>query len=102
MKYEIHSNIRYHHLVDLHGASFWWTMNLAEILETTSYSPSEFTRQGLDILDIWFDSGISWFAVLGRERAPADLYLEGLDQFSGWFYSSLLTSIALTGDAPYK
>ena len=98
----MYSNIRYQHLVDSHGASFWWTMNLAEILETTSYSPSEFTRQGLDILDIWFDSGISWFAVLGRERAPADLYLEGLDQFSGWFYSSLLTSIALTGNAPYK
>jgi len=93
---------RYQHLVDKHGASFWWTMDLAEILETTSYSPSEHTRQGLDILDIWFDSGISWFAVLGNERAPAHLYLEGLDQFSGWFYSSLLTSIALNGNAPYK
>ena len=93
---------RYQHLVDKHGASFWWTMDLAEILETTSYSPSEHTRQGLDILDIWFDSGISWFAVLGNERAPANLYLEGLDQFSGWFYSSLLTSIALNGNAPYK
>ena len=93
---------RYQHLVDKHGASFWWTMDLTEILETTSYSPSEHTRQGLDILDIWFDSGISWFAVLGNERAPAHLYLEGLDQFSGWFYSSLLTSIALNGNAPYK
>ena len=59
-------------------------------------------REGLDILDIWFDSGISWLAVLGRDRHPAHLYLEGLDQFSGWFYSSLLTSVALTGQAPYS
>ena len=57
------------------------------------------TREGLDIMDIWLDSGLSWSAVL---PAQADLYLEGLDQFSGWFYSSLLTSVALQGEAPYK
>ena len=54
-----------------------------------------------DIMDIWFDSGVSWKAVL-PEGKQADLYLEGIDQFGGWFQSSLLTSVAATGRAPYK
>lgn len=60
--------------------------------------PSSF--QGMDILDIWFDSGSSWYSVLGN--SSANLYLEGVDQFNGWFQSSLLTSVAVTGKAPYK
>jgi len=52
-------------------------------------------------MDIWFDSGISWNSVL-PEGKRADVYLEGIDQFGGWFQSSLLTSVALTGGAPYK
>lgn len=52
-------------------------------------------------MDIWFDSGISWSSVLPGEQI-ADLYLEGVDQFTGWFQSSLLTSTALKDDAPYK
>ena len=52
-----------------------------------------------DIFDIWLDSGISWHILDDR---IADLYLEGQDQFTGWFQSSLLTSIALRGTAPYK
>ena len=69
-------------------------------------------REGLDIMDIWLDSGLSWSCVLGQDSTvtddqmsdvpKADLYIEGLDQFSGWFYTSLLTSLALTGEAPYK
>ena len=67
-------------------------------------------REGLDIMDIWLDSGLSWSCVLGQDGhddqvSPvprADLYIEGLDQFSGWFYTSLLTSVALTGEAPYN
>ena len=67
-------------------------------------------REGLDIMDIWLDSGLSWSCVLGQDAhddqvSPvprADLYIEGLDQFSGWFYTSLLTSVALTGEAPYN
>lgn len=58
-----------------------------------------------DILDVWFDSGVSHFTVLnqrGELTAPADLYLEGSDQHRGWFQSSLLTSLATNGEAPYK
>lgn len=54
-----------------------------------------------DILDIWFDSGISWMTVLNPPKI-ADLYLEGVDQFTGWFQSSLMTSVALRERAPFK
>ncbi len=62
-------------------------------------------RKEMDILDVWFDSGISWNAVLvgNPELAfPADLYIEGGDQHRGWFHSSLLCSVALKDEAPYK
>ena len=59
-----------------------------------------------DILDVWFDSGITWNAVIPKSddgtKKVADLYLEGLDQFSGWFYSSLLTSIGAQDTPAYK
>jgi len=62
-------------------------------------------RKEMDILDVWFDSGISWNAVLvGNEELafPADLYIEGADQHRGWFHSSLLCSVAVKDEAPYK
>ena len=62
-------------------------------------------RKETDILDVWFDSGVSWAAVLDPDPAlglPADLYLEGSDQHRGWFHSSLLTSVGTRGQAPYK
>lgn len=62
-------------------------------------------RKGEDTMDVWFDSGSSWAGVLGSRaglQAPADLYLEGSDQHRGWFQSSLLTSVAVTGSAPFK
>lgn len=62
-------------------------------------------RKETDILDVWFDSGVSHAAVLERReelRSPADLYLEGSDQHRGWFQSSLLTSVGTRGRAPYK
>jgi len=65
---------------------------------------SEF-RKETDILDVWFESGASWHAVLETNPElswPADLYTEGGDQHRGWFHSSLLTSVALKGAAPYK
>lgn len=62
-------------------------------------------RKEMDILDVWFESGASWHAVLEQEpelRFPADLYTEGGDQHRGWFHSSLLNSVALRGVAPYR
>ena len=61
--------------------------------------------QDMDILDVWFDSGVSHRCVLDERdelRRPADMYLEGSDQHRGWFQSSLLTSVAMHGEAPYR
>ncbi|KFB47061.1 AGAP003156-PA-like protein [Anopheles sinensis] len=84
---------------------FWWTVPVEklvpkEMLQQLNTSHDQLEK-GHDILDIWFDSGTSWLTVLGKERV-ADLYLEGVDQFTGWFQSSLLTSIAARDRAPYK
>jgi isoleucyl-tRNA synthetase len=65
---------------------------------------SDFRREQ-DILDVWWDSGVSWAAVAERNPAlgvPVDLYLEGSDQHRGWFHSALLTSVAIRGQAPYR
>jgi isoleucyl-tRNA synthetase len=62
-------------------------------------------RREQDILDVWWDSGVSWAAVAERDPnlgAPVDLYLEGSDQHRGWFHSALLTSVAIRGQAPYR
>ena len=62
-------------------------------------------RKEMDILDVWFESGTSWHAVLDTDpelRWPADLYIEGADQHRGWFHSSLLCSVAINNGAPYK
>ncbi|MBK9515823.1 MAG: isoleucine--tRNA ligase [Anaeromyxobacter sp.] len=62
-------------------------------------------RREQDILDVWWDSGVSWAAVAERDPgmgAPVDLYLEGSDQHRGWFHSSLLTGVAIRGQAPYR
>ncbi|MGM9994365.1 MAG: isoleucine--tRNA ligase [Candidatus Avigastranaerophilus sp.] len=64
-------------------------------------------RKEKDIMDVWFDSGVSWRAVVDKRSdelgsTPVDMYLEGSDQHRGWFQSSLLTSVATTGTAPYK
>ena len=62
-------------------------------------------RREQDILDVWWDSGVSWAAVAARDEnaeVPVSLYLEGSDQHRGWFHSSLLTSMAIRGDAPYR
>ncbi|KAK3909408.1 Isoleucine--tRNA ligase, mitochondrial [Frankliniella fusca] len=91
-------------LIDKNGTDFWWTLPIQEILpphlaSEMNIDVSEVDRSH-DILDIWFDSGLSWSAVLGGRTA--DLYLEGNDQLTGWFQSSLLTSTALCGKAPFK
>jgi isoleucyl-tRNA synthetase len=62
-------------------------------------------RRGGDILDVWWDSGVSWAAVAAKEPSlgvPVDLYLEGSDQHRGWFHSALLSSMTIRGEAPYR
>lgn len=79
---------------------FWWSdPDNSKLLPGISNS-SAYIR-GQDIMDIWFDSGVSWSYAL-EEGQVADLYLEGVDQFTGWFQSSLMTSVAIRGKAPYK
>ncbi|XP_021713032.1 isoleucine--tRNA ligase, mitochondrial [Aedes aegypti] len=87
------------------NVDFWWSTDVAELVPQRVLDELQLTHQdlvkGSDILDIWFDSGISWLSVLGGEQ-KADLYLEGLDQFTGWFQSSLLTSVAARNESPYR
>ena len=91
-----------------YGSDAWYTHEANEILpEGTVCSEcghNVFTKE-TDIMDVWFDSGSSHAAVLQQRDEvswPADLYLEGADQYRGWFQSSLLTSVACGGKAPYK
>ena len=89
------------------GADAWYSRDVATLLPKgtkCSCGNTEF-RKEMDILDVWFESGASWHAVLDIEPElhwPADLYTEGGDQHRGWFHSSLLTSVAVRGKAPYK
>lgn len=90
------------------GSMAWFTKTAKELLPdgfTSSHSPNgEFTKEK-DILDVWFDSGSSHTAVMAQRPElsyPADLYLEGSDQYRGWFNSSLITSVAISGQAPYR
>lgn len=95
-------------IFDKEGSNAWYTHTAKELLPegfTSEHSPNgEFTKEK-DILDVWFDSGSSWSGVMEKRDGlhyPADLYLEGSDQYRGWFNSSLITSVAVTGKAPYK
>ena len=89
------------------GSDAWYKYDANEIMpkaEVCECGASDWEKDP-DIMDVWFDSGSTWSAVC-RERPelnwPADLYMEGADQFRGWFQSSLLTSVATQGVAPYK
>jgi isoleucyl-tRNA synthetase len=87
------------------GSDAWWELPVEELLPTPYRSNGHSYRKGTDTMDVWFDSGSSWAAVVKQRselRYPADLYLEGSDQHRGWFQSSLLTSVAVNGHAPYK
>ena len=86
--------------VEQHGIDVWYSLDAAELLGDEAADYEKIT----DILDVWFDSGITHEAVL-LERGlgkPADLYLEGSDQHRGWFQSSLLTGVAIDKAAPYR
>ncbi len=91
-------------LIAEHGADVWWERDEAGLLPPAWADQADQWRKGTDTMDVWFDSGSSWAAVLeGRGLGcPADLYLEGSDQHRGWFQSSLLTSVAVNGHAPYR
>lgn len=89
------------------GTDVWWELDIAQLLYPGSGHNPEDLEKVNDILDVWFDSGSTWKAVLqSREydagNYPADLYLEGSDQHRGWFQSSLLVSTAINGISPYK
>lgn len=94
--------------VRTHGSNCWFSMNASELLPENYTCPKcggNHFRKETDIMDVWFDSGSSHEGVLkARENLqwPADLYLEGSDQHRGWFNSSLCTSVAVNGKAPYK
>jgi len=94
-------------LVAREGVDAWYTKDAAAILPAgtkCSCDAANF-RKEMDIIDVWFESGSSHFAVLGREEGlpwPADLYLEGGDQYRGWFHSSLLCAVGAREHAPYR
>ncbi len=89
------------------GSDAWWDLEIKELLDPASgYDPDNLEKV-MDILDVWFDSGSTWKAVLESDQYdagnyPADMYLEGSDQHRGWFQSSLLISSSVNGIAPYK
>lgn len=91
-----------------HGSNVWFEREAKDLLPegfTHEYSPNGIFTKETDIMDVWFDSGSSHQAVLEERdelKRPADLYLEGSDQYRGWFNSSLSTSVAVSGKAPYK
>ncbi len=95
-------------LVREHGADIWFEKDTGDLLPDGTVCPAcgagDFTKE-TNILDVWFDSGVSHAAVLEKRdnlESPCDMYLEGSDQHRGWFHSSLLESVGTRGRAPYK
>jgi isoleucyl-tRNA synthetase len=93
---------------EVHGADSWYERDVSEFVPPDLSCPQcggrSFERER-DILDVWFDSGASHEGVLARRPElawPADVYLEGTDQYRGWFHSSLLVGLGTRGDAPYR
>lgn len=87
------------------GSDAWWELPVADLLPESYRNNGRTYRKGMDTMDVWFDSGSSWAAVAQQRDGlhyPVEMYLEGSDQHRGWFQSSLLTSVAANGIAPYK
>ncbi|CAM2801593.1 isoleucine--tRNA ligase [Dellaglioa algida] len=95
-------------LFEEHGSNIWFKHDAKALLPegfTSEHSPNGGFTKEEDIMDVWFDSGSSHRGVLGKRdnlTYPADLYMEGSDQYRGWFNSSIITSVATNGIAPYK
>ncbi len=95
-------------IVEREGADVWFTRTSSELLPAGTVCKKcgkNDLEKEMDILDVWFDSGVSHAAVLKQRQElswPADMYLEGSDQHRGWFQSSLLASVGTTGQAPYR
>ena len=95
-------------MVEESGADIWFTESTENLLPPATTCPgcgSVRFRREMDILDVWFDSGVSFAAVMEKREyldSPSDLYLEGSDQHRGWFHSSLLCSVGTRNEAPYK
>jgi len=95
-------------LIHEHGIDVWFDREVSELLppQTTCHNCGGKTfRKETDILDVWFDSGVSHIAVLDKHpelHSPADVYLEGNDQYRGWFQASLWPSVAIKDRAPFK
>lgn len=98
-------------LIKEHGSDVWFAREAVDLMPsgmTCPHCENSGFRKETDIMDVWFDSGSSHWAVLNQPEYwpdltwPADLYLEGSDQHRGWFNSSLCTSVATTGKAPYR
>jgi len=95
-------------LIRQYGADVWFEKEAKDLMPAETVCPvckgDDFTKE-TNILDVWFDSGVSHAAVLEKRdnlRSPADMYLEGSDQHRGWFHSTLLESVGTRGEAPYK
>jgi len=103
---EIIENI--YNIFKVKGADAWYELSIEELLPDSKKDLAPKLEKVNDILDVWFDSGSTWFAVLKRPdrydagEYPASMYLEGSDQHRGWFQSSLLVSTAIENKAPYK
>ncbi|HEU0032296.1 MAG TPA: isoleucine--tRNA ligase [Kofleriaceae bacterium] len=99
-------------LFDKEGADAWWTHSVEELVPAGTTcsgcgAPATKFEREQDIVDVWFESGVSWLAMQRRDRDgkdhdDIDLYLEGSDQHRGWFHSSLLASLGVQGRAPYR
>lgn len=92
-------------IVSQKGSDAWWFMKVEELLPDKYRDKASLYEKGTDTMDVWFDSGSSWASILEKRTGfcfPANLYIEGSDQHRGWFQSSLLTSVATKGKAPYS
>ena len=92
-------------IVKEQGTNAWFGLSEEELMPAGAKCECGCTnfKKGTDIMDVWFDSGSTHESVLAERGLPeADMYLEGSDQYRGWFQSSLLTSVAVKGKAPYK